>query len=213
MPEGGANASDIHFRSLTVARNLSVIEASGDKDLFIIDGSGRGFLLAFSQLRNSRRMFFPIVVNWGRGPSCYSVQMTAARQLRGKTAGVAVKIVAAKNAAGSEMRLKRHWVRQSLLAFALLVACGGALWGQLVVFSILPLPGDRTARAVRVLAYHRISCPDARRVEAGDYADAAVAVQCGGAEGKTYRVGAQMPCSETLGCHWIAFLCWEVEQI
>lgn len=130
---------------------------------------------------------------------------------------MAVKIVAAQQGAAvlglAGMRSKRHWVWYSLLALVLLAAGVGAVWSRLLLYSIAPLPDDPVNRAIRILAYHRISCPDAHRLEGRGYGEGAIALQCQDTDRTRYVVAAQLTCSETPGCRWFELLCWDVEKI
>jgi hypothetical protein len=111
------------------------------------------------------------------------------------------------------MRSKRHWVRYSLLALVLLAAVGGAAMSPLLFYNIAPLPDDPVNRAIRILAYHRISCPGAHRPEGDGYGEGTTTLQCTGADRTRYVVAAQLSCSKTPGCRWFALLCWDVRQI
>ena len=110
------------------------------------------------------------------------------------------------------MRSKRHWVRFCLLALVLLAAGGGIAMGRLLLYSIAPLPDDRVNRAIRILAYHRISCPGAYRPEGYDYGEGTTTLQCRDTNATRYVVAPQLTCSETPGCRWFELLCWSVQK-
>jgi hypothetical protein len=110
------------------------------------------------------------------------------------------------------MRSRRHWVWLCLLALVLLAAGGGTATGRLLLYSIAPLPDDPVNRAIRILAYHRISCPGAHRPEGYGYGEGTTTLQCADADRSRYVVAAQLPCSQTPGCRWFTLLCWAVRK-
>jgi hypothetical protein len=98
------------------------------------------------------------------------------------------------------------WVALSL---ALAAAAGTLAAGRLLLHSLAPLPEDHLQRALHVLAYQRVPCPQATLA---DYAEGSVTVQCRDQDATQYTVFAQEHCSETWECRWFWILCMHISK-
>jgi hypothetical protein len=106
-----------------------------------------------------------------------------------------------------QMRSLRTWLT---LAATIPAAVGLLVVGRMWFYSQVPVHEDRVAYALRVLAYNRISCPEA---SLSDYSEGSTTLQCRDQEATRYHVFSIEPCSETLGCRWFQVLCSYVSKL
>jgi hypothetical protein len=98
--------------------------------------------------------------------------------------------------------MKRRWLWSSLLVPILVVSV--ELGRVLLYSSLTPVPEDRLQRALLILAYQDVSCPNAYLF---DYAEGSITLQCRDRDATRYTVYGLEPCSETLECRWFWMLC------